>query len=477
MFRATLMLPVETLEQPFIPLSTHEYIQLFLKIVGYQGFVDKVNLLWWDFIHCVQQKKNVIWYPRFTKLIIADIMTKFESIPKILEEDYHLIKDDIPLVSVYSTGEVTVRGMLIPNDLLTDEIQDTQAYKDYEEKFKGVDVPTIQPKPVESTQGMNRTPRATRTPNPTDVVQKKRKGTQVAGETSSPRKSLKIRFMQQKPSTTTPPPPSDDRKQSDGTEFVDSVFLNEEDSNDRIELESHKDKHNEINDDDDDETKDDKKDHDDHDDHALIKTRRTGSSKVRTEKMQTPIPSPSRSPRKDLSLDKAITEELTGIKEKVGEVLHDIVPKIALNATKDQSEDKLPWIVANAIKKERESSQAAVPALISQEFTAHAPKITAELFRIHMQNTILNVHPITSASTATITSDLQEQLYLKMKSDLQAQVVDPVLWNVLRAKFEKSSPSAGSYGDDSFQKCDHDEHQGDDAPPDGEKSAKRKKDI
>nr|GEV09729.1 hypothetical protein [Tanacetum cinerariifolium] len=49
----------------------------------------------------------------------------------------------------------------------------------------------IQPQPVKSTQGMNRIPRATRTPNPEDFVQKKRKSKQVVVETSSPRKSLK----------------------------------------------------------------------------------------------------------------------------------------------------------------------------------------------------------------------------------------------------------------------------------------------
>ncbi|GJZ85694.1 hypothetical protein Tco_0651033 [Tanacetum coccineum] len=122
--------------------------------------------------------------------------------------------------------------------------------------------------------------------------------------------------------------------------------------------------------------------------------------------MQTPIPSPHRSPRKDLSFDKAIDQELTffvtptpatssqirskpisikythisgalhrickrqgftihqmgknyvtnhdfqGIKEKVDEVLHDIVPKIALNSNNDLIDDNLPRIVANAVKKE-----------------------------------------------------------------------------------------------------------------------------
>ncbi|GJU85140.1 hypothetical protein Tco_1292686, partial [Tanacetum coccineum] len=46
---------------------------------------------------------------------------------------------------------------------------------------------------------------------------------------------------------------------------------------------------------------------------------------------------------------------------------------------------------------------------------------------------------------------------------------------VLKAKYEKSSASAGSYRDDDFLKREHDHHQGDDALPEGEKSAKRQR--
>nr|GEW93708.1 hypothetical protein [Tanacetum cinerariifolium] len=60
MFRDALQLLVETLENPFI-------------------------------------KKDSILYPRFTKLIIADLMKKFPSIAPRLEEEYHSIKDDVPL--------------------------------------------------------------------------------------------------------------------------------------------------------------------------------------------------------------------------------------------------------------------------------------------------------------------------------------------------------------------------------------------
>nr|GEZ82382.1 hypothetical protein [Tanacetum cinerariifolium] len=79
---------------------------------------------------------------------------------------------------------------------------------------------------------------------------------------------------------------------------------------------------------------------------------------------------------------------------KVDVVLHDIVPKIASNATNYLIDDNLPRIIANAIKKEQEYAQTAIHTLVSQEFIAHALKIIEELFRIHMQKTRNpNEHP------------------------------------------------------------------------------------
>ncbi|GKB77125.1 hypothetical protein Tco_0944020 [Tanacetum coccineum] len=54
-----------------------------------------------------------------------------------------------------------------------------------------------------------------------------------------------------------------------------------------------------------------KKDNDDYTHHLLVGTYATGSMETRNEQMQTPIPTPNRSPRKDLSSDKTILEELT----------------------------------------------------------------------------------------------------------------------------------------------------------------------
>ncbi|GJY66873.1 hypothetical protein Tco_0469111 [Tanacetum coccineum] len=198
------VLQVETPENPFVSPVNIETIEVFMNMVGYQGVVDKVSafymknlaqpwqtmfkvfnrclttrtsghdqtkinilqifhavinrtnvdyaaLLWWDFMNNVNQKKEAIQYPRFIKLIIANLMKKFPEIPQRIKEDYHSIKDDIPLVSVYTTGNVLIRGMLIPDAFLTEEIRATDDFKEYETVFMNVDVPMNQPQPVYPT--------------------------------------------------------------------------------------------------------------------------------------------------------------------------------------------------------------------------------------------------------------------------------------------------------------------------------------
>ncbi|GKA25317.1 hypothetical protein Tco_0711426 [Tanacetum coccineum] len=252
----------------------------------------------------------------------------------------------------------------------------------------------------------------------------------------------------------------------------------------------------------------------------------------RTEKMQTPIPTTSRSLRINLSLDKTIVHELTDIvspsttttskhpqKEihisskynhlpgalgrmcrrqghmikdmerkcvttdefwkvhgKVDQVLHEIVPQLAERATNDLIEGNLKQVVADTVIQEREALPSEVPALISKEFDAHAPKIIEELFKNYVSNNAIQVHPTTSSSIATTSSaDLQQQLYLKMQRSLQDQANDLELWDVLKRKFEKSSTSNASCMDEAFHSHQHDEHHDDDAPPKGEKREKRHK--
>ncbi|GJW99073.1 hypothetical protein Tco_0180881 [Tanacetum coccineum] len=190
-FRDTLHLLVGTLKNPFVAPVIIQTIEAFMNRVGYQG-CDYAALLWWDFMNNVFQNKEAIRYPRFIKLIIDDLMKKFPNIPQKINEDYHSIKDNIPLVSD-TTGNLLVRRMLIPNEFLTEEIRATDDLKEYEKVFMNVAIPMNQPQPG-----------------------KKRK--QTTGESSSSRKSHKITIKKKKQSTTLIPPPGDDRERDEVAE-------------------------------------------------------------------------------------------------------------------------------------------------------------------------------------------------------------------------------------------------------------------
>nr|GEU49716.1 hypothetical protein [Tanacetum cinerariifolium] len=325
--------PVETPENPFVAPVNIDIIEAFMNRVGYQGVVDKEAIL----------------YPRFIKLIIADLMKKFPNIAQRIEEDYHSIKDDIPLIRA------------------------TDDFKEYETVFRKVDVPMNQPQPVVSTQETHRSiPKAHRTPTlAASPHGKKRK--QTAEESCSPKKSHKITISKKKQSTTPIAPLGDDRErykvaeatilsltlhntalaaeaqeniakvkkkldekeiekmvkgdedeESYASEFADSILNDDvDDSGTKIEPGSHK-ENLEYDDDDEDIEKENKDEEIEHvkKDNNIKKTDEvvkendivddvTGSMEIRKEQKQTPIPSPTRSPGNVSSFDKTVFEELT----------------------------------------------------------------------------------------------------------------------------------------------------------------------
>ncbi|GJS05000.1 hypothetical protein Tco_0321508 [Tanacetum coccineum] len=299
--------------------------------VGYQEVVDKVSAFYMKFLaqpwQTMFKKRNVIQYPCFTKLIIADLMKKYPSISLRLEEDYHSIKDDILLVSVYTTGNVTIQGMLIPDAFLTDEIRATDDYKEYETVFVGVVIPMNQPQPVMSTQRMHRTtPRAYRTPTLTVASPQGKKRKQITEAQENVAK-VQEKLTEEKIKKMVE---GEEDEESYAGEFADSMLNNDvDDFGTRIEAESHKENLEVVDDNDDDvnviEKRDDEKkdnnvekmddvvekDNVDHLDHKLVRPQATSCMETRNERMQKPIPTPNRSPRKDLSSDKTISDELT----------------------------------------------------------------------------------------------------------------------------------------------------------------------
>ncbi|GJU12003.1 hypothetical protein Tco_1134399 [Tanacetum coccineum] len=99
----------------------------------------------------------------------------------------------------------------------------------------------------------------------------------------------------------------------------------------------------------------------------------------------------------------------------MSDTLNNLVPELTMAKTNELIKEAVSRMVNDVVKQDRESSTAI--------------------------NIFLNVHPTT--------------------------IDDPVLWDVLKRKFEKSSALISSCRDDVFCKRDHDEYQGDDGPPEG----------
>ncbi|GJV30492.1 ribonuclease H-like domain-containing protein [Tanacetum coccineum] len=161
-------------------------------------------------------------------------------------------------------------------------------------------------------------------------------------------------------------------KEFDGTEFADSVFLSDDED--------------------------------------------SGSLKIRTKKMQTPISSPPRSPRKDLSLYKAIAQELM--------VSVSLTP-----ASSSQDHSKL------------NSNKCKI-----------LPRSIAQMSRRRGQ--------LRKQTNRTFVINNYFQDKMKEMNETIHNTV-PELTDVLKAKFKRFLASAGSCRDDAFRKRDHDEHQGD----------------
>ncbi|GJZ81876.1 hypothetical protein Tco_0646870 [Tanacetum coccineum] len=251
----------------------------------------------------------------------------------------------------------------------------------------------------------------------------------------------------------------------------------DDDSEDRLEPKSHKDKPENV---DDDDKYDEKVDEEERG--------KMGSLETRTEKMQTPIPTPPRSPRTILSSDKNITQELTETvpllstttsntshsKRRISSKYNHL-PELAEKAIEKLIENNLKPCIAATIIKDHDAFRSEVPDLVSQEFNAQAPKIIEELFKNYIQSNVIQIHPTTITSTETTSSaDLQQQLYFKMERSLQNRANDPALWEVLKHKSEKSLTSNTSCREDEIR-SHHDDHQEDDAPLEGEKRVKRHK--
>ncbi|GJU99719.1 retrovirus-related pol polyprotein from transposon TNT 1-94 [Tanacetum coccineum] len=433
MFRDTLQLPVETPKNLFVAPANIHNIEAFMNIVGYQDVVNKVS----DFF-----SKNLAqpWQTMFkvfnrclttrtsgydqTKIDILQLFhAKFPNIPKRIEEDYHYIKDDVPLVT---------------------EIRETNDFKEYEMVFLKI---------------------------------KKRK--QTARESNSPRRIIK------KKTQPTPliPPLGDDRERD---AIAEATLLNEEEIDNIVEGNRDEESYASgfsdsiLNDEgaDVDDTRSsqeirneqkqtpipspirsprnasflEKTVSEDLTDNISPTTATTSMTSfttkykkryftVKTRNLPGSIVGMGRRRNQICShiKNKFITREFFA--EKIQEVLkHNdtIVPELTVAKTNEMIKKEMPYLVKLTVDKDREFFPVDISGMVSKEFAAHEPKLIEELFRKYIQNTTLNLYPQTSPSTATTSSvDLQQQLYLNMKAKPQDQAADLEIWEILKAKFEK----------------------------------------
>nr|GEZ82261.1 hypothetical protein [Tanacetum cinerariifolium] len=100
--------------------------------------VDFAYLLWEDFIYQVEhkdaKKRNEMYYPRFTKVIINFFMTKDPLIPRRNKVNWHYVRDDqmfttIKLVSRHQNTQQF--GAMLPDELINEDIRNSAAYKEY----------------------------------------------------------------------------------------------------------------------------------------------------------------------------------------------------------------------------------------------------------------------------------------------------------------------------------------------------------
>ncbi|GJY19745.1 hypothetical protein Tco_0391236, partial [Tanacetum coccineum] len=166
----------------------------------------------WKTIRKVPDTKDTIRFKLDTQDIVYTVDMFRDTLKLLVEtlDNPFLAPVNIEIIESFMPHS-WLQGVVDRDPVATDD------YKEYETVFVNVVVPMNQPQLVVSTQGTYMTtPRAHRTPTLTAASPQRKKRKQSAGETSSPRKSLKVtQYIQKKQSTTLIQPPSDDRERDE----------------------------------------------------------------------------------------------------------------------------------------------------------------------------------------------------------------------------------------------------------------------
>ncbi|GKC93804.1 hypothetical protein Tco_1159246 [Tanacetum coccineum] len=304
-FRTALRLPIPTSDKPFDQPSEFLTIAKFINKISYVGELENLTQFEvkklpqpWQTLFIVLNRCATTKLNAYDQSKLNIMQITYPAVPKLFVELYHYVYNDDLVAKMFATSAKVQEVIGHPVELQTEDIMRTEAYQVCVEEYG-------------------------RSPKPKSMFQKLKE--KIVGELSEPQKPIQIKVKHPQP---------------DPLSFVIHVTTSTE-----YELHlSNKENPKKVVDEDDEMTDD-----DDHIDHTLIRNKKTGSMETRNGKVQTPIPTPPRFFRNDLSSNKATfmelmdnldtisevlrTSDLPGILKKVDDALHVVVPKISIDAT------------------------------------------------------------------------------------------------------------------------------------------------
>ncbi|GKA40449.1 hypothetical protein Tco_0733042 [Tanacetum coccineum] len=163
------------------------------------------------------------------------------------------------------------------------------------------------------------------------------------------------------------------------------------------------------------------------------------------------------------------------VKKQVPEQVQDQVPVYVakgLILERQKTNEDTQRMIDKAILQERGNIQAQISAQIQKAIDDSIPSQVDASVRSYMSGHILHVHPAQS-QTASV-PEQQYQLYLAMKADPQMQQQDIAIWLALQMKFERTQVPQTACRPSAVRPRDQEDPH-DDAHPEGENSAKRQK--
>ncbi|GJY44844.1 hypothetical protein Tco_0433057 [Tanacetum coccineum] len=148
-FREILQICPRILNQEFIAPPLEEELVTFIQELGYSCrcnmlsaiHTDQMHLPWRTFVAIINReissaRKEHMSYPRFTKVIINNIISKDKTISMRNKINLHTIRDDSLLGTlkfVSKTQDSQQYGALVLDDMINHDIKDSKDYKAYYE--------------------------------------------------------------------------------------------------------------------------------------------------------------------------------------------------------------------------------------------------------------------------------------------------------------------------------------------------------